>query len=213
MEFLFNAIGLFLFLLAALTLLVIFRDSFAALNLDDKETFRGWMGRKMAVRVHAINSVWNEHRRSYPDSRKRVMFVFLLVGSVMIVAGYQLFVFLNRSAHLAYVDSAIGSTRALVNAENLYAKTHPGTGYTCTLSALPMDASTAELAKSGQRNKYAFTVNGCGNRGGTSRVSKYQLTARPLLAGMPAFCSDESGVVRYDESGSVEKCLENGVPI
>ena len=140
-------------------------------------------------------------------------FVSLLVGSVVVVVGYQLWSFLNNAVRLAYVDSAIGSTRALVNAENLYAKIHPEIGYTCTFSALPVDQSTAELAKSGQRNNYAFTVSGCRNRTGTGRVEQYHLTARPLLAGMPAFCSDESGVVMYDETGSVEKCLENAVPI
>jgi len=114
---------------------------------------------------------------------------------------------------LGYVDSAIGSTRALVNAENLYAKSHPEIGYTCTFSDLPLEESRAALATSGQRNKYAFTVGSCDDRTGTRRVEQYHLTARPLLAGMPAFCSDQSGVVKYDESGSIEKCLENGVPI
>jgi hypothetical protein len=99
----------------------------------------------------------------------------------------------------------------VVNSEDKFAKTHPDMGYACTLSALPNDDLTAELVKNGRRNEYAFELT-C-PRKMQRQSTKYQLTARPVLAGMPAFCSDQSGVVKYEESGSIEKCLTSGVPL
>jgi hypothetical protein len=134
----------------------------------------------------------------------------IVIGTVtVIVAGW---IFLSRSMRLGYVDSAIGSMRILVAAEAKYAQTHPKIGYTCTLSALSSDDSTFELVRNGRRNQYAFEINGCvGN--GKSPNAQYQIRARPLLTGMPAFCSDQSGIVKYDESGSTEKCHTSGIPV
>jgi hypothetical protein len=144
------------------------------------------------------------------DQEKKLLIVLLvLVSSVLLLAGW---IFLNRAKRLAYVDSTIGSLRVLVNSEAKFAKTHPDIGYGCTLSALPNDDLTADLVKNGRRNEYAFEIS-CSAEEVKRPSTNYQLTARPLLTGMPAFCSDQTGVVKYDESGSVEKCLESGVPL
>jgi len=100
----------------------------------------------------------------------------------------------------------------LVNSEAKFAQTHPDIGYACILSALPNDDLTAELVKNGRRNEYAFEIS-CPAEEAKRPTTKYQLTARPLITGMPAFCSDQTGVVKSDESGSIEKCLESGVPL
>ena len=132
----------------------------------------------------------------------------IILGSfTLIVAGW---IFLSRSMRLGYVDSAIGSMRTLVAAETKYAQAHPGVGYTCSMSALPSDGLTAGLVRNGTRNEYAFEIAGCEAK---RPNAKYQLTARPLLKEMPGYCSDQSGIVKYDESGSLQKCLESGVPI
>ena len=126
-----------------------------------------------------------------------------------IVSGW---IFLSRAKQLGYVDSAIGSVRTLVAAEKKYAETHPDVGYTCSISSLPSDEfKMVEQLRNGTRDGYAFEIGGCQVAASARSNAKYQLTARPLFKGMPAFCSDQSGVVKYDENGSGPKCLESGV--
>lgn len=144
------------------------------------------------------------------NEKKRFLKAVVGLGSLaLIVAAWIL---LSRLKRLGYVDSAIGSMRVLVNSEDKFVKTHPNIGYACTLSALPNDDLTAEIVKSGRRNGYAFEIT-CPAEDVKRPSTKYQLTARPLLTGMLAFCSDQTGIVKYDESGSIEKCLESGVPM
>jgi hypothetical protein len=135
----------------------------------------------------------------------------IVLGSLALIVACS--IFLSRAMRLGYIDSAIGSMRTLVAAEEKYADAHPETGYTCSMSALPSDEfKIIEQLRNGTRDKYAFEIVGCQAVDAKRPNAKYQLTARPLLKGMPAYCSDQSGVVKYDESGSIEKCLESGVP-
>ena len=148
--------------------------------------------------------------RDKRNENKKLLKALVVLGSLaVIVAGWIL---LNRWKRLGYVDSAIGSIRVLVKSENNFAQTHPDIGYACTLSALPSDDLTAELVKKGRRNGYTFQID-CPADDAKQPNTRYLLTARPLVMGMAAFCSDQTGVVKYDDSGSIEKCLENGVPI
>jgi hypothetical protein len=94
MEKLINFIGLFLFLLALATMALIFRDAFPLLSSDDQTTFRHWIGRKFRLQSRAIDSIWNVHVRSYPRSRKRMLFISFLIGSAVLVAGYRLWLVL-----------------------------------------------------------------------------------------------------------------------
>jgi hypothetical protein len=126
---------------------------------------------------------------------------------VIALAGWVL---LNRMKRLGYLDSGIGTMRQLVDAENRFAQSHPDIGYTCVPSALPSDDVSAEVIETGRKNEYAFQINGCSAKYGQANT-QYQITARPLLNGMPAFCSDQSGVLRYDVGGSVQKCVEERV--
>jgi hypothetical protein len=81
------------------------------------------------------------------------------------------------------------------------------------MSALPNDEfKIVEQLRNGARNKYVFEIVGCQTADVNHPNAKYQLTARPMLKGMPAYCSDQSGIMKYDESGSAQKCLDSGVP-
>lgn len=115
---------------------------------------------------------------------------------------------------LGYVDSAIVRMRVLNAAETQFAKDHPPLGYTCKLSELP---STAEirrlLAKGSIDNGYAFAITGCHAPEAQEPNSGYYITARPVHSNQPAFCSDQSGIVKADYSGSLERCRSNGVPL
>jgi|KBSMisStandDraft_5_1062788.scaffolds.fasta_scaffold404447_2 hypothetical protein len=113
---------------------------------------------------------------------------------------------------LGYVDSAISRARTVVAAEDQFAKAHPGAGYTCALSELPRVEQIARLANDPTDNGYNFEIIGCQPPGTKTPNAMYHVTARPLHSGLPAFCSDPSGVLRTDDTGSVERCLANGRP-
>lgn len=136
------------------------------------------------------------------------------VAVVLAVVGYFGFKMMWGLMMLGYVDSAIGRMRVLNAAETQFAKEHPALGYTCKLSELP---STAEiqrlLAKGSIDNGYAFEITGCHAPEAQPPNSGYYITARPVHSGQPAFCSDLSGIVKADYSGSVERCRSNGVPL
>ena len=109
---------------------------------------------------------------------------------------------------LGYVDSAIGRVRVVSAAESQFAKTHLELGYTCDLSQLPRsEEMTRLLAKGRIDNGYAFEIASCQVATPQKPTSTYSVTARPLHTGQPAFCSDQSGILWFDESGSVENCL------
>lgn len=90
MEDLVNDISLVFVLLALVTLALIFRDTYGHLNVDDRTTFRRWMGRRLSLKTRAIDNIWKEHARCYPNSRKRFLFVFFLIAFVVVGVGYQL---------------------------------------------------------------------------------------------------------------------------
>jgi hypothetical protein len=120
---------------------------------------------------------------------------------------------LLRARMAANKSSAIAAMGTLGTAEITSTKFHPGQGYTCSVSDLTEAQSIANLLATGQKNGYVFELTGCaaGTEGGAN--AKYQLVAYPLRVnqtGVRAFCSDESGVIKVDPSGSARRCLENG---
>jgi hypothetical protein len=141
-------------------------------------------------------------------------FALLAVAAILAVVGYFGFRMMWGLMMLGYVDSAIARMRLLNTAETQFAKEHSALGYTCQLSEL---ASSAEirrlLAKRSIENDYAFEIFGCNTPDAQMPNPVYYITARPLHSRQPAFCSDQSGVVKADYSGSVEGCRSNGVPL
>lgn len=108
------------------------------------------------------------------------------------------------------------SIHTIVMAEKGYSASHPGRGFTCSLSELAAAKADdkektplldAQLA-SGKNEGYVFKLSGCG----TPPVSNFQVTAEPETKddGVRAFCSDESGSVRYSLSGRGDSCLSSG---
>ena len=138
---------------------------------------------------------------------------FAVVVIVVSVLGYFAFRTLRGLMMLGYVDSAILRLRVISAAEAEFSKAHPALGYTCTLSQLPRsDVITRLLAKDRIDNGYVFEIAGC-QALGSKPNSTYHLMARPLHPEQPAFCSDQSGIVKSDATGSVEKCLAKGIPL
>ncbi len=112
--------------------------------------------------------------------------------------------------------------RTLNKAEVTYAATYPQHGFTCTLSDLggmgsgsQPDEQHAMLVSprlaSGRSVGYTFAISGCNG----FPVSKYWLSAVPAEAGFGAraFCSDETGAIRYSVDGKAASCVSAGKPL
>jgi hypothetical protein len=137
----------------------------------------------------------------------------VIVAVAVIVFGCFALRTMRALMMLGFVDSAIGRVRVISTAETLFAKAHPDFGYTCTLSQLSRsDDITRLLAQNRIDNGYAFEIIGCQAASPEKPNTTYYVTARPLHAGQPAFCSDQSGVLMSDDGGSVEKCIAKRTP-
>jgi hypothetical protein len=132
---------------------------------------------------------------------------------------------LLRARIAANESSAVHSVRQIHAAEVTYYLANPGTGYTCTLSDLAGNArsSSMSIAKarliddglaSGTKAGYQFVVQNCVRP--EQGEGKYQVVAYPVSrnqSGVRAFCSDETGVIKFDAGGSPDDCLANGEPL
>jgi hypothetical protein len=113
-------------------------------------------------------------------------------------------------------NSVVASVRTLNTAEIAYAQAHRDSGYTCSLPDLVGAwGISGELAR-GKKNGYVFALQGCAAAKANGPVAKYELVAYPAVTkktGTPAFCSNESDVIRVDRSGSPQGCLRTGVDL
>jgi type IV pilus assembly protein PilA len=119
--------------------------------------------------------------------------------------------------------AAINSLRTIEQAELMYSTIYPSHGYACSLRALGGDPSagqpTADAAQllpndlaSGFKSGYVFNLSNCAkvSLSGTERVTGYTVTAVPQTVGKTGhrgFCSDESGVIKYDPTGGTQ-CVQ-----
>lgn len=137
----------------------------------------------------------------------------LIIVAALSVVGFIAVRTVRGLMLLGYVDSAIGRVRVISAAEAEFAKAHPELGYTCTLSQLRHTEEITRLLRQEQiDNGYAFKIAGCQAASPNKPISTYNISARPLNTGQPAFCSDQSGILMSDEGGSVEKCLAKRKP-
>jgi len=108
------------------------------------------------------------------------------------------------------------AVRMIGMAENLYAQTHPGAGYTCNISNLVnigkgMDEEgmykfmDAEFA-GGLYNGYRFTITGCDRT--PSRI--FRVIAEPVAGHGKAYCSDNTNNLRAADDGRGTTCLVAG---
>jgi hypothetical protein len=153
-------------------------------------------------------------RTPTPERVNKTMARRIAFAVIVIALGYFAFRMLRGLRMLGYIDSAIVRMRALSTAEAQFAKLHPELGYTCSFSQLPStDELVRRVAKNQIDNDYAFDIVGCQAQGAAKANATYYLTAKPLHSGQPAYCSDQSGILRADYDGSVERCRTNGIPL
>jgi hypothetical protein len=111
--------------------------------------------------------------------------------------------------------SPVSAMRTLNTAEIAYARAHRSSGYTCSLSDLSKSWGLSPDLARGQTNGYVFTLQGCSSQRADGPIVKYQIIAYPVRskAGLPAFCSNESDVIKVSRNGSVQDCLQRGVDL
>ena len=148
--------------------------------------------------------------------------LLIVVAIILIIAAIAI-PNLLRSRIAANEASAVGSLRTLNTAEITYNTTYPSTGFACTLGAMAPPSGSASPTSSaaglidsnlasGTKSGYSFAIGNCS---GTTPAVNYNTVAAPVSPGTTGqryFCSDSSGVIKYDPS-STSNCTSNGVPI
>ena len=140
--------------------------------------------------------------------------LLIVVAIILIIAAIAI-PNLLRARIAANEASAVGSVRTINTAEVSYSTSFPATGFSATLANLgggPLAAgaspsvTTADLIDSvlatGTKSGYTFTAPGVVGTG-TANVG-YTVTASPQSqgqSGVRGFFSDQSGVIRANNSG------------
>jgi prepilin-type N-terminal cleavage/methylation domain-containing protein len=139
--------------------------------------------------------------------------LLIVVAIILIIAAIAI-PNLLRARMAANEASAVGSVRSIVTAEVTYSSTW-GTGFAAAITnlggaAVPCVASAATaclidpVLAAGTKSGYTLAAPGGAAVGGI--VPTFAASAVPVTVGQTgqrAFCSDESGVVRFDPTGLV----------
>ena len=126
---------------------------------------------------------------------------------------------LLRARGAANEAAAVSSIRAIVSAESTYASRFPSIGYTCDLAQLGGSGGGSNGAglidnflASGTKSGYRVVLTNC-EGSPSAHFGVFAYPVKPKVTGTRSFCADDSGVIRYDLTGSVEKCAESGAPL
>jgi hypothetical protein len=98
-----------------------------------------------------------------------------------------------------------------VDEESKFANEHPDVGYTCDVSQLEQTRLSGMISNS-RTNGYVLAISGCSAMSDKQPNRKYQVTTRPLHENIPAFCTDQSGIIMFDKGGSPRECLQHKQP-
>jgi type IV pilus assembly protein PilA len=138
--------------------------------------------------------------------------LLIVVAIILIIAAIAI-PNLIKSKMAANEASAVGSLRTIVTAQVAYSTDCPQVGFSATLLDLNAGTKCAPAANqiditlaNGTKSGYAFTV-AVGAGAGPPQTT-FLATALPLStsSGTRGFCTDESGVIRYDLTGVDPGC-------
>ena len=141
--------------------------------------------------------------------------LLIVVAIILIIAAIAV-PNLLRSRRAANEASAVTSVRTITSAEITYSASYPSVGYTCDLLHLgpytggPSESAAGlidEVLASGSKSNYQFAITGCT---GTPAPSFF-VSAVPKPGGVRKFCSDTSGILRYDPGSG--DCTVASVPL
>ncbi len=141
--------------------------------------------------------------------------LLIVVAIILIIAAIAI-PNLLRSRMAANESSAVGTIRTLNTAEVTFSTTYPAVGFgaltalggppaTCTTTASSTAACLVDdtIAQApNQKSGYTFSI---GNLLGAPTVVQYSSLAVPIVVGQSGqrgFCSDQSGVIRYNAAGT-----------
>jgi type IV pilus assembly protein PilA len=148
--------------------------------------------------------------------------LLIVVAIILIIAAIAI-PNLLRARIAANEASAVGSVRSIVTAEVAYSSTW-GTGFAQNLGNLggvgaPCAATAAtaclidNVLSTGAKSGYNFVAPG-GAPDAAGHIDTFVVTGNPQLpvgtTGQRAFCSDESGVVRFDPTGLLTPATDAG---
>ena len=136
--------------------------------------------------------------------------LLLVVTVILIISAIAVPNFL-RSRQRANEASAVASIRVINTAAVTYSMTYPDLGYPALMTTLgganPCTASSTQacllddLLAQGVKNGYSFAWAG----DGAIPSVTYAITGTPQVLGSTGqrmFCTDQTGVIHYDPSGS-----------
>jgi type IV pilus assembly protein PilA len=146
---------------------------------------------------------------------KRRGLVLPILGAIFVLLLAAVLIPHNMVSRLAHDEaSAVSGLRALTSLELGYAAAHPSKGFTCDLAQLKTEVpSTGDHTREGfvfsdQFEGYTFSLTGC-EADSEGVVVRYKATAVPALpgkTGVRAFCTDQTGELRFSVNGSPEAC-------
>lgn len=181
----------------------------------------------LAAVIFGHLSLWEIRRSAGRLTGRGLAIAGLALGYLGVAAMVALIVFVvsNRkswdrsvaeTAIASNENSTVSAVRTLNTAEIAYAQAHRESGYTCSLSELSGAWGISRDLARGRKNGYVFELQGCTAAKANGPIVKYQVVAYPensKKAGTPAFCSNESDMIRVARSGSPEECLRSGVDL
>ncbi|MEO8725469.1 MAG: type II secretion system protein [Acidobacteriaceae bacterium] len=165
-------------------------------------------------------------RRSKPATRKQCGFslieLLIVMAIILILIAIAIPSFTGLTAR-AHETSAIGSIRAINNAQIMYQSTYPQNGFACTLPSLGTQNGTAAGPNSaaligntqllsGVKDGYTFTMtctratgtggttNTSGSPDSNATATSYLVVAAPVTPGKSGtryFCSDNPSSIHY----------------
>jgi hypothetical protein len=157
-----------------------------------------------------------------PNPRRRrlwrtILWPLLGLCAIFIVA-WMMLPNLDGPQRRQFVNEAVSvdKLRTINRLQARYSEAHPKEGFACELSLLKSaDQAKAphydpeEFLVTGTQSGYRFVVVTC-HPGVPGVVAHYQVAALPIepgRSGSRAFCTDESGLLWYDQDGSIANCL------
>jgi hypothetical protein len=178
----------------------------------EEEAGFGFMSSHFTIHMKQQQNIWRLNKISVgadfpigdPEFVQKTFIKSMAAGSsgVAIVAG-------GRASPESSAEAQ--PVNMLGFAETTYARQHPETGFTCSLTEL---AETSKLmsvdhqVNAGSYNGYRITLSGCEGK----PAGSFQIIAEPLATGKgnQTYCSDATQNVRAMEGGSGANCLAFG---
>ncbi len=159
----------------------------------------------MKTSIKQSNEIGNKKQKGFS-----LIELLIVVAIILIIAAIAI-PNLLRSRMAANEASAVGSIRTINTSAVTYSSTYPNVGFPATLTALggvaPCTATSAaaclldQVLSAGTKSGYGFVWTSDAK---TPSVG-YTINATPVSVGSTGqrmFCSDMSGVIRFDPSGA-----------